>query len=178
VDNNSIASANRHPATVRSLRPLFSDWISLVVIALFSLLAPAVGFAESGTSARLDFRIVVPAIIRVTPVSQPDRIVINAQHIAQGYVDLDAGTAVRLTNNTHSGYQLTASYDDRLLSAVEVTVANQKLTTSSGPGSMRVLSGLAVDRLVAIGYRLHLAPGIVAGEYRWPVALAFSLVAA
>ena len=126
-------------------------------------------------SASLNFRIEIPAVMRVTPVTQQERLVISQRHIDQGYVDLDAGTSVKLTNNTRSGYQLTASYNPQLLSRVEVRVANQQLASSSGFGSMRVVSGMVVDKLVAIGYRLYLAPGVSAGEYRWPVALAFSL---
>ena len=151
-----------------------------LVIGLASVAIPAISFAESSSgnssaSASLNFRIVIPAIIRVTPVTQPDHIVIENRHIAQGYIDLDASSSVKLTNNTRNGYMLTASYNAELLSSVEVRVANQNLTASSGFGSMRVASGLAIDKLVFIGYRFHLAPGVRAGQYNWPVALAFSL---
>lgn len=134
------------------------------------------GVAASG--ARVDFRIVIPAIIRVTTVTQPESIEINDQHIQSGYIDLDAVTAVKLTNNTRSGYQLTARYDATLLSSVEVLVSSKKLTASSGFGSMHVASGLAHEQVVPIGYRMYLARGVQAGQYRWPVALAFSLAVA
>ena len=151
-----------------------------LVLGLAILAMPAKSFAESrsgsgGVRASIDFRIVIPAIIRVTPVSQPDRMVVEERHIAQGYIDVDAGSAVRLTVNTRDGYLLAARYDAALLSAVEVRVSNQSLTASSGFGSMRVTSGLSTDKLTPISYRLHLAAGIPPGDYHWPVALAFSL---
>lgn len=154
----------------------------LFVVGLAILVTPLASLAESGdgtASARasIDFRIVIPAIIRVTPVTQPDHIVIEDRHIAQGYIDLDAGTSVKLTSNARDGYLLTASYDPKVLSSVEVRVASQNMTASSGFGSMRVASGLAIDKLIAISYRLHFVPGVRAGDYRWPVALAFSLAA-
>ena len=58
---------------------------------------------------------------------------------------------------------------------VEVQISGQNLNASSGAGSMRVNSDIAIDKVVPISYRLHLAPGARAGHYRWPVALAFSL---
>ena len=156
-------------------------WCCLVfVVGVAALAMPTIGFAESRTGggsprAGLDFRIVIPAVIRVKAVTQPERIVIEDRHIDQGYIDLDAGTSVKLTVNTRDGYLLSASYDPQLLSGVEVRVSSQKLTASSGFGSMRVASGLMTDKLVPISYRFHLVPGTRAGDYRWPVALAFSL---
>ena len=157
-------------------------WILLFVVGFAMLAVPTVSRAESrlgatGTQASLNIRIVIPAIIRVTPVTQPDYIAIGDQHIAQGYIDLDAGTSVKLTVNTRDGYLLSARYDSQLLSRVEIRVSSQNLTASTGFGSMRV-AGLIIEKLVPISYRLHLAPGVRAGEYRWPVALAFSLAAA
>lgn len=156
---------------------------SLLVVALVMLAMPMTSHADSrtgSTSAQssLDFRIVIPAIIRVKAITQPGHVMIEDRHIADGYIDLDAGTSVNLTINSRNGYQLSASYDTQLLSRIEVRVASQSLTASSGYGSMRVASGLLTDKLVAIGYRMHLAPGVRAGGYRWPVALAFSLATA
>ena len=158
-------------------------WWVVLVLAIATLTMVRNSFADSGTgtngaSARVDFRIVIPAIIRVTTIQQPDNVVIEDRHIASGYIDIDAGTYVKLTNNTHNGYQLTARYDAQLFSSVEVRLSNQKLTASSGSGSMHVPSALAIEALVPISYRLHLAHGTRSGQYRWPVTLAFSLVVA
>ena len=157
-------------------------WLMLAVaLALFAL--PGIGHAQRGVVASsgasaLDFRITIPMLIKVKPVAQPDEIAIEARHIAQGFIDIDAATAVQLTSNNRDGYLLTASYDTRLFLSVEVRISNQHFTASSGAGSMRVASGLATDKLVPIGYRFHLAPGVRPGHYRWPVALAFSLAIA
>ncbi len=158
-------------------------WWWLFFVTLATLIVPISSFAESradttGARASIDFRIVIPAMIRVTMVTQPDNILIEDRHIAQGYIDLDAGTSVKLTSNTRDGYLLAASYDSRMLSSVEVRVSSQNLMASMGFGSMRVASGLTIDKLIPISYRLHLLPEVRAGQYRWPVALAFSLAAA
>ncbi|MEO8385102.1 MAG: hypothetical protein ABI583_07670 [Betaproteobacteria bacterium] len=153
-----------------------------LLAGLLTLVVPTIGHAESKTgtnsnSASVNFRIVIPAIIRVSAVSQPEHILIENRHIAQGYVDLDASTLVKITINTRSGYLLGAQYDAHFLTKVEVQMSGQNLIASTGAGSMRVDSGIIIDKLVPISYRLHLAPGVRAGDYRWPVALAFSLAA-
>ena len=175
--------SNQRNGLVAKQPNLVASWSLFCMVALAILVFPKVSFADSGVGssgaqANIQFRIVIPAIIRVTPVTQPEHIVIEDRHVAQGYIDLDAGTSVRLTNNTRNGYMLTANYDAQLLSSVEVRVSNHNMTASSGVGSIRVVSGLAVDKLVPIGYRLNLAKGVQTGQYRWPVALAFSLAAA
>ena len=160
------------------VRPtLFATMRKLFVIAFATLAMPGLAdsrVATTGAQASIDFRIIIPAMIRVTVVSQPDHIVIDERDIALGYIDLDAGTSVKLTSNNRAGYLLAASYDTTLLSRLEVHISSQSLSASSGQGSMRVASGLTINKLLPIGYRLHLAPGVVAGAYRWPVALAFS----
>jgi len=152
-----------------------------LLTGMLALTAPAISHADSqaGTNiarARLDFRIVIPAILRVSTVAQPEHIVIDHRHITQGYIDLEASTLVKITNNTRNGYLLATQYDAQFLTRVEVQISGQNLTASSGAGSMRVNSGITTDKLVPISYRLHLAPGVRAGGYHWPVALAFSLV--
>ena len=169
-----VAAKSRRFATI---------WWLLFFVTLVTLIVPISSFAESradtaGARASIDFRIIIPAMIRVTVVTQPDNILIEDRHIAQGYIDLDTGTSVKLTSNTRDGYLLQASYDSRMFSSVEVRVSSQYLTASMGFGSMRVASGLIIDKLIPISYRFHLMPGVRAGHYRWPVALAFSLAAA
>lgn len=180
----NFRTSTPHEIAAASKRaPLAAMWWLLFVVMLATLAIPMRSFAESradiaGARASIDFRVVIPAMIRVTVVTQPDNILIEDRHISQGYIDLDAGTSVKLTNNTRDGFLLAASYDSQILSSVELRVSSQNLTASMGFGSMRVASGLTIDKLIPISYRLHLVPGVRAGHYRWPVALAFSLAAA
>lgn len=132
--------------------------------------------AASGT-AGLDFRIVIPAVVRATIIVQPDAILIEDRHISKGYIDLKGETSIRLTSNSRAGYVLAAAYDTQLLARIDVQVSSQNLVASSGFGTMRVTSGLATNKVVPISYRLYLLPGVQKGSYRWPVALSFSPIA-
>lgn len=149
-----------------------------VLCAACAVLSTA-SHAESVTStsraqAGLNFRIVIPPIVRVKPVAQPTEITIEPGHVAQGYVDLEGASVVVLTSNSREGYQVAARYDTSLLAHVDVRVANQNIRVASGYGSARVRSPLMTNAEVAVGYRLYLNPEVVAGKYAWPVALAFS----
>ena len=152
----------------------------LFLLLIATLLAPGASVAESqpqpaNATAILDFRIVIPAVVKIASTVQPDRVIIEEHHIAQGYIDMAAATSVKLITNTRAGYQLTASYDTSLLTKLDVHVDGQQLRAEDGSGSMLVKSGLAINKLVPFSYRLHLVPGVATGTYRWPVALAFSL---
>lgn len=130
--------------------------------------------ATSRAQAGLNFRIVIPPIVRVRPLVQPSEITIEPGHVAQGYVDLESASVVALTSNSREGYQVAARYDTSLLARLEVRVANQNIRVVSGYGSVRVRSPLLTNAEVAVGYRLYLNPEIAAGRYPWPVALTFS----
>ncbi len=153
-----------------------AGWL-LLGIAVF-LMSGAV-FAESArgapdAKAQLDFKIVIPSMVRVKALVQPDRITIEQAQVERGYIDLDAASSLLLTSNSRQGYVLSASFDSGLLASVEVKVANQVLRAADGLASMRVDAPMLVDKLVGVSYRLYLKPGVRAGDYRWPVALAFS----
>lgn len=154
-----------------------------VALALFSaLLWPFHTNAESQTAANaarasVDFRIVVPAIVRVKAIVQPDQLLVTEADIARGYVDIEAGSSVIFTTNSRLGYLLSATFDQRLLASIEVRAANRLLQADSGSGSWHMASSYAVDQVMPISYRLHLAPAVQAGSHRWPVSLQFSLSA-
>ena len=166
---------------VAKSRPLAAVPWTLFVVSFALLAIPSRSFAESKTgvssaAASVQIRIVIPAVIRVTVVTQPKRFFIEERHVAQGYIDVEGATSVKLTSNNRDGYQLNASYDSQLLSSIEVRISSQQLNATIGSGSMRVRSGLATNKLVPIDYRFHLVPQVRSGDYRWPVALVFSLV--
>jgi hypothetical protein len=151
----------------------------LLILSFAALAACMSSHAENklgteGGRASIDLRIIVPVTVRANVTNQPERILIEDRDLALGYIDMDMGTPVRLTSNSRDGYQLAASYDTALLSKVEVQISNQQLTASAGRGSMRVASGLAIDKPIPVRYRFHLAPGVRSGTYRWPVSLVFS----
>jgi hypothetical protein len=148
--------------------------IAFLVASLGSLV-PFSALAESGPgAARLDFTLVIPAMVRVKALVQPDRIAVEERHVSQGYIDIDDASSVLLTSNSKSGYQLSVAFDAGILARVRVRIASQQLDAEEGSGSMDVHAPKLVDVPVRASYRLYLRPQVRAGNYRWPVTLAFS----
>jgi len=123
-------------------------------------------------SQRLDFRIVIPRVVRAKRLTQPDRFIIRSEDVARGYVDVGASTAV-LTSNVRHGFSLAVAFDRTLASRVIVRIEDQQLSTDEPGRAFLVAAQRMVDMPVDIGYRIFLAPGVGQGSYQWPIHLQF-----
>jgi len=129
---------------------------------------------SKAASASIDFRIIVPVVLRARTLEQQSHLKIESQHISQGFVDLEHASTIELTSNSRNGYQLSARYDAAVLAKMDVHIDAQHMTATAGAGSMRVHARPRLNAVVRIGYRLYLQPSVTVGEYRWPVALTFA----
>ena len=152
--------------------------ISRLVAAILLLLAsncPAeTHLGSTRASASIDFRVIIPVVLRARTLEQQSYIRLEPQHISQGYVDLEHASTVELTSNSRNGYQLSARYDAAVLAKMEVHIDTQHMTATAGSGSMRIHTKPLLNAVVRVGYRLYLQPTLTTGEYRWPVALTFA----
>lgn len=151
----------------------------LIAVIAWLCALPAGGGAETnpGTnraSASIDFRVIIPVVVRATSVRPQESLVVEARHIAEGFIDVAVEDSLLLTSNSRRGYQLTARHDESLLSGVDIELSGQQLVVRGGVGNMRVVAERSNNQPVPIRYRLHLAAGVTPGRYRWPVALQFS----
>jgi hypothetical protein len=151
-------------------------------LALVASLASSYSHAEANTalggskaSAHLNFRIVIPAIVRVKALTQASGVTITQNDVDRGHLDLDAASTLMLTSNSRNGYIVSANFDSGILESIEVKLPNKTLHAgaSSGTKTMHVNAPILVDEVVGVSYRLYLKPGLKAGHYHWPVALAF-----
>jgi hypothetical protein len=152
---------------------------TLALTLSLAALLPLHGRAESGVTplvarSSIDFRVVIPAMVRVKTVVQPARLNISRQHVEQGYIDVDDESSLLVTSNSPTGYTISIAFERGLFSRIEVRTAHWRVEVSGGAGSMHVHSGRVVDSPLRLGYRLYLNPEAGTGEYRWPVALGFA----
>ena len=145
------------------------------LFALATLAAtPALAARETGAGearGRLDFAVVVPVALRVVPVSERRSLAIQAADVARGYVDVAAATALRVTSNNAAGFVAVIACDPGLVTRVEARIAGQRIDADAPGTSAHIEGGKMIDAPLRVDYRLFLAPGIVPGIYRWPVAL-------
>jgi hypothetical protein len=155
----------------------FMTGLALVVSLLSSPAHAEANAARGGSkaSAHLNFRIVIPAIVRVKALTQASRFTITQNDVDRGHLDLDAASTLMLTSNNRNGYIVSANFDAEILEGVEIKLPNQTLraNASKGTKTMHVQSSILVDEVIGVGYRLYLKSGLKAGHYHWPVALAF-----
>jgi hypothetical protein len=151
--------------------------LALVVSLLSSSAHAEANTARGGSKAstNLNFRIVIPAIVRVKALAQALGVTITQDDVERGHLDLDAASQLMLTSNSRNGYVISANFDAEILEGVEIKLPNQTLhaNVSKGTKTMHVQSSILVDEVVGVDYRLYLKPDLKPGHYHWPVALAF-----
>jgi hypothetical protein len=177
VQNKSRKSLHSRLSSLR-LRAALAIAGALVLAAMpFAVHADATGTQRPAIRehAILDFKIVIPPVLKVTPLTAPRRLVIEQTDIERGYVDLHEASSLAIATNSRHGFMLSAQIDSTLLERAEVHVANQTLRAASDLSSMLVQLPQRSHSSIGVSYRLHLKQQTRAGEYRWPVALTFSL---
>lgn len=123
------------------------------------------------STGQINFKITIPAIMRITGLEQPDSVTIEPRHIAQGFIDLDAATSLRLTNNTRLGSTLAVAFDPTWVARVIVRARGSEHEVAGANGTVQLTNNRSTNELVQLGFRLYLRAGAESGNYRWPVAL-------
>ena len=132
---------------------------------------------ETRAQANIDFKIVIPVVLRVKAVDQQAEIAVTEADLARGYVEVAQGTSLVLTSNNRAGFGVSIAFDGGLLSRVVARIHGQDLESGASGGSLHIEAGKLIEAPMKVAYRLYLAPGAHAGTYRWPVALSFATTA-
>jgi len=133
----------------------------------------AVGGARA-THAHMDLRVVVPALVKVIALAQQDGVQITAEHLRQGFVDVDAATLLQITHNTRSGLLLSAHIRADWVDHVVTRLLDQQLTLHRESGMVHVFMRRAERESVSVSYRLYLNARAAQGKHAWPIMLAFA----
>lgn len=126
---------------------------------------------STSASARIDFKVVIPVMLRVHTVSQDRELSVTPADVERGYVDVPRATRLEVTSNSAGGLLVRLGFDRTLLSRVRASLAGQALEADSSQ-SLPLHAAKLVGAPLEVGYRLYLAPGTRPGTYAWPVSLA------
>ncbi|HUH93750.1 MAG TPA: hypothetical protein VL742_11535 [Casimicrobiaceae bacterium] len=134
-----------------------------------STVAPAVEAAQQ--HGQIAVSAFVPAQAVGEVVQQPVQITITDADIARGYVDVAAGSQLRVTSNNPSGYVI--DFFTRLPIFRSVRVSNSSGSADLGPDGGTIIERGQVGRNLplALTYRFQLAESVQPGTYAWPLAL-------
>lgn len=124
--------------------------------------------------AQIDFRIVVPAHVKLETVAQPEAVEVRAEDIRRGYVDVGASTLLRITHNTRGGLRLALHLRADWIDRIDVHLLGQTLTLRHDPHGALMQVPTAATESVPVHFRLHLNERAASGRMRWPVTLNLS----
>jgi hypothetical protein len=113
----------------------------------------------------------VPAQTIAQLVEQPAEITVTDEDIARGYVEVPAGSQLRVTSNNPAGYVV--DFFSRLPIFTSVRISSTGGSADLGPDGGAIIERGRHGRDIALNlsYRFNLAASVQAGTYAWPLAL-------
>lgn len=146
----------------------------LVFAAFFAIISAAgrgIGCAEAA-EARAFMAVTATVVdsVSIRAVHQAQNLVITAEDVGRGYVEVAAGSRFEIGHNGLCLFEFRPLGD--IFRSVRVS-GPEGLTAEfgSGGGTMLQKSAGRESATVAVNYRFQLAPGVRAGAYNWPLSL-------
>lgn len=153
-------------------RLLFPALAALQAIVPGAALADSQGGNRSAR-ATIDFRIVIPPVLRLRTIRQPARIVVTERDVVAGYVAVEGSVEMEIVSNLRAGHSMTIQVAGDVVSAVDIqgfgapVHAGREATTVYFPRA----AGAATRTTHQLGFRLRLASHVAPGTYDWPVSM-------
>ena len=165
-------------AVPRALRAPGRVLLSALALLALQAIVPGAAHADSSggnrsARASVDFRIVIPPVLRLRAIRQPARIVVTERDVAAGYVAVDEGVEMEIVSNLRAGHSMTIQVAGGVVDAVEISGfgapvhAGREATTVFFPRA----AGAPTRTTHRLAFRLHLAGHIAPGTYDWPVSM-------
>lgn len=106
-------------------------------------------------------------------LAQPSAVVVTADDIARGYVDVAAPAEVAIRSNSPRGYMLEFANEGDFMRQILVRgLASDLQLSLAGGAVMQPATGRGVTRTtLQLGFRFLLAQGARPGTYAWPIHL-------
>jgi hypothetical protein len=163
MTKHEAASSSR---TTTNLKSAWQTSTLLLALALALLGAQSAAAATTSVS--------VSAFIRPTATlsvdAQPGSVIVTADDVRRGYVDLPASSRVRVRTNSPNGYALVLEVESTEFDAVVLEESGQRVEIRGSGFVDRPFRGRS-EVVSELGYRLLLTSATQPGVYAWPVAV-------
>lgn len=136
------------------------------------MVAPApAAMATEQAKVTVSATVLKRASLRV--LAQPAAVVVTAEDIARGYVDVAAPARVAIKSNSPRGYMLEFANEGDFMRQILVKgLASDVQLSPSGGAIMQSHAGIGVTReTLELGFRFVLAAAARPGTYAWPMQL-------
>jgi hypothetical protein len=146
----------------------------LIALAVGWMAMPRVALASGETKLTVSATISKHASLQV--LSQPSSVVITADDMARGYVDVPSPAQVTVQSNTQDGYLLMFENQGDFLRHALVKGLDSDVQVSAGGGGVaqRSLGRGMRKNLLNLGFRFVLSDSARQGVYAWPMRLSVS----
>ena len=155
-------------------------WRYVVAATLAALLPATPSVAESQAreakaQRALDFRVHVPAVLRMTLLERKPVLQVAAAAAGGAVVAVEEAVRLRIVCNLR-GYALHFAVHDPQVVAVEVEGLGSPLTVGPGGAAIHVpVTGPGERRATrTLSYRVHYAPGVPSGPRPVPVSISLA----
>lgn len=147
---------------------------AIVLLAVTALtvptsMAPITSGIRGGPSGTV-VTFAVPPLAEISDLKHPAELQIEPHHLAQGFVDLDAATTLRLSTNSDA-VALQLNFSPDVIQAARVRIGDTEQTISNNGGEVIIATRRAANVPLSISYRLYLSRNIRTGNQPWPLKL-------
>ena len=146
--------------------------MTVAVIALVNPLGPFVSVAEAGqASVTLHVSAYVIATTKLSTAFQESKLLVAANHIAQGHIDIPAASRFSVVTNHRAGYLIDLHPVGDIFQAVQVTGLAHGAQLSADGGTIVVRGPISNGAHQELSYRFILRPDATPGVYAWPLVM-------
>lgn len=138
----------------------------LTLVPLTLLVDPATAAEQRAT---MTIGATVQGVARIVDPGSPERLVVSAQDIAAGYVEVRPAAALKIDSNSLEGVAIEIRTRRAEFSDVVVNYGGG-VARMSGDG-LRLVQRGAPDATLPLTYRFLLRPNQTAGDYAWPLEI-------
>ncbi|HWI82597.1 hypothetical protein [Ramlibacter sp.] len=140
------------------------------------MVAPTAPAGAAGSQAGMTVSATVLKHVSLKVLSQPSAVVVTAQDVERGYVDVAAPAQVAVKSNSTRGYMLEFANGGDFMRQIVVTGLSSDVQLSPAGGAIaQPAAGTGVTRATfQLGFRFLLAASTRPGTYAWPLHLSAS----
>ena len=147
--------------------------LAAVAVAGVALAGALSAPAAAGDRARVEIQASVQARALIDRQRLPQAVIISAEDVQRGYVDLEQPVEIGIRTNHAAGVLLDLSRNASEVQSVDVREAQGGEVRASGVFVPQPERGLRAHT-VSLKVRLKLAPGAVPGTIAWPFSVSLS----
>jgi hypothetical protein len=151
-------------------RGLGTAGIALIVAACVAACVTAAGARD--VHANFSVSATVRAVANIELQSAPADLEISGADLARGFIEVMQPTQLTVRSNSPSGFALEVLTVAPMLSSMSIEGLNSDLALGADGGTIVQRWQKPQVVKLSLKFRFTLAPGLIAGNYPWPVRLA------